>query len=143
MKKTKVLSIFQKKKKKENNSFRSIETGFFIESTDNGHVTFQAASNGKYIIPHATGHMRAIGDQLVSIESYFLLKFVNRPFCVFKCDFGYVAHRNKHSRILECNKSVFTLFTIEELDDQTDSDGFVYLKGLIKIFLCFFFLLYI
>ena len=82
--------------------------------------------------------MRAIGDQLASVESYFLLRFVNRPFCVFKCDFGYVAHRNKHSRILECNKSVFTLFTIEESFDQMDNDGFVYLKGLIRIF-CFFF----
>ena len=53
---------------------------------------------------------------------------MNRPFCVFKCDYGYVSYRNKQSRILECNKSVFTLFTLEEQDD-----GIVYLKGLLKI----------
>jgi hypothetical protein len=72
--------------------------------------------------------MKAIGDQLNSNECFFLLKFINRPFCVFKCDFGYVAYRNKQSRILECNKSAFTLFTLEELDD-----GIVYLKGLLTI----------
>ncbi|UJR23758.1 hypothetical protein I4U23_026735 [Adineta vaga] len=102
---------------------RSIDTGFYIQSTNNGHVTFQA-SNGKYIVPHATGHMRAISDQLNTNDSCFSVKFINRPFCVFKCEFGYVAYRNKHSRILECNKSVFTLFTLEESDD-----GIVYLKG--------------
>ncbi|CAF0800618.1 unnamed protein product [Rotaria sordida] len=107
---------------------RSIETGFYIQSTGNGHVTFQA-SNGKYIIPHATGHMRAIGEQLNSMESYFLLKFINRPFCVFKCDFGYVGYRNKQSRILECNKSMFTLFTLEEPIGEINNDGVVYLKG--------------
>ena len=70
--------------------------------------------------------MRAIGDQLNSTESFFSLKFINRPFCVFKCDFGYVAYRNKQSRILECNKSMFTLFTLEDVDN----DGIVYFKGL-------------
>jgi len=116
------------------NGYRSIESGFHIQSTGNGHVVFQA-SNGKYVIPHATGHMRAIGDQLNSNESYFILKFINRPFCVLKCDFGYVAYRNKQARILECNKSVFTLFTLEEPDDGTNQDGIVYLKGMIKKFL--------
>lgn len=71
--------------------------------------------------------MKAIGDQPNSIESYFLLKFINRPFCVFKCEFGYVAYRNKQSRILECNKSSFTLFTLEEADDRM-----MYLKGLLN-----------
>ncbi|CAF1185518.1 unnamed protein product [Adineta ricciae] len=102
---------------------RSIETGFYIQSMNNGHIVFQA-SNGKYIVPHPTGHMRAISDQLNTNESGFLVKFVNRPFCVLKCEFGYVAYRNKHSRILECNKSIFALFTLEE-----SNDGIVYLKG--------------
>jgi hypothetical protein len=110
---------------------RSVETGFHIQSTGHGHVAFQA-SNGKYIIPHATGHMRAISDQLNSAENNFSLKFINRPFCVFKCDFGYVSYRNKQSRILECNKSIFTLFTLEEPDDGTNTDGIIYLKGLEK-----------
>lgn len=105
-----------------------METGFHLQSTGQGHVVFQA-SNGKYVIPHATGHMRAIGDRLTSTETHFLLKFINRPFCVFKCDFGYVAYRNKQSRILECNKSIFTLFTLQEPDVETHSDGIVYLKG--------------
>lgn len=113
------------------NEFRSIETGFSIQSTSNGQVIFQA-SNGKYIVPHATGHMRAMSDQLNSTESCFLLKFINRPYCVFKCDFGYLAYRNKQSRILECNKSIFTLFTIEEATDEIDNDGIVYLKGMIR-----------
>ncbi|CAF1463030.1 unnamed protein product [Rotaria magnacalcarata] len=107
---------------------RSIETGFYIQATDNGRVTFQA-SNGKYIIPHATGHMRAIGDQSNSIETLFLLKFVNRPFGVFKCEFGYVAYRNKQSRTLECNKSIFTLFTLEQPNDDSNNDGIICLKG--------------
>lgn len=93
---------------------------------NNGHVVFQA-SNGKYIVPHPTGHMRAISDQLNTNESSFLVKFINRPFCVLKCEFGYVAYRNKHSRILECNKSIFTLFTLEE-----SNDGIVYFKGMIE-----------
>jgi hypothetical protein len=74
--------------------------------------------------------MRAVNDQLNSNESCFLLKFINRPFCVFKCDFGYVACRNKQSRIIECNKSIFALFILEEPDDATHSDGFIYLKGM-------------
>jgi hypothetical protein len=73
--------------------------------------------------------MRAIADQLHSNETNFLLKFVNRPFCVLKCDFGYVAYRNKQSRILECNKSLFTIFTLEDADDGTLNDGIVHLKG--------------
>jgi len=113
------------------NKYRSIETGFHIQSTGNGYVAFQA-SNGKYIIPHPTGHMRAINDQLNPNENCFLLKFINRSFCVFKCDFGYVAYRNKQSRIIECNKSIFTLFILEEPDDGMNSDGIVYLKGLKK-----------
>lgn len=123
-------SIFCIQKKQ---SFRSIDTGFHIQSTNNGHVLFQT-SNGKYIVPNATGHMRVISDQLNTIDSDFLIKFINRPFCVLKYDFGYVAYRNKHSRILECNKSVFTLFTLEQSDD-----GIVYLKG--KLILVFFLLL--
>lgn len=71
-----------------------------------------------------------MSDQLNPLESCFLLKFINRPYCVFKCDFGYLAYRNKQSRILECNKSLFTLFTIEEPADDIDNDGIVYLKGL-------------
>jgi hypothetical protein len=74
--------------------------------------------------------MRAISDQLNPMESCFLLKFINRPFCVFKCDFGYVAYRNKQSRIIECNKSIFTLFTLVQPDDETHSEGIIYFKGL-------------
>lgn len=73
--------------------------------------------------------MRAIGDQISSNETNFLFKFINRPFCVFKCDFGYVAYRNKQSKILECNKSLFTLFTFEESDADLHADGVVHLKG--------------
>ena len=111
-----------------NRKFRSMETGFHIQSTGNGHVIFQS-SNGKFIVPHATGQMRVMNDQLNISESCFLLKFINRPFCVFKCDFGYVAFRNKQSRTIECNKSIFALFILEEPTDGTHSDGFVYLKG--------------
>lgn len=106
----------------------SSETGFRIQSTSNGRVSFQAP-NGKYIIPHATGHMRAIGDQTNSNETNFLIKFVNRPFCVLKCDFGYVAYRNKQSKILECNKSIFTLFTLEEEKFDKNAEDAVYFKG--------------
>lgn len=74
--------------------------------------------------------MRIVNDEIIATEACFLLKFVNRSLCVFKCDFGHIGYRNKHSRILECNKSLFTLFTLEEPYDQTHSEGFVYLKGL-------------
>ena len=73
--------------------------------------------------------MRAVSDQLSQPDAYFLLKFINRPFCVFKCDFGHVGYRNKQSRVLECNKSLFTLFTLEEPDEATHSEGIVYLKS--------------
>jgi len=76
--------------------------------------------------------MRAITDQISSNDAYFLIKFINRPFCVFKCDFGHVGYRNKQSRILECNKSLFTLFTLEEPKDATHSEGIVYFKGWTK-----------
>lgn len=105
--------------------FRSMETGFSIQSVGQGNVTFQS-SNGKFIVPHATGHMRTVMDQLNSADAYFRMKFINRPFCVLKCDFGYIGYRNKQSRLLECNRSLFTLFTLEESDD-----GVVYFKGLI------------
>lgn len=73
--------------------------------------------------------MRVVTDQLSSADAYFLLKFINRPFGVFKCDFGYIGHRNKQSRVLECNKALFTLFTLEEPEQGTNSEGIVYLKG--------------
>lgn len=94
-----------------------------------GRITFQA-SNGKFIVPYAAGHMRAVSDQISSNDAYFLIRFINRPFCVFKCDFGHIGYRSKQSRILECNKSLFTLFTIEEPDDRTHNEGIAYLKGL-------------
>ena len=108
-------------------TFRSHETNFQIQSTGHGHVTFQA-SNGKFIVPHATGSMRTISDHISPNEGYFLLKFINRPFCVFKCDFGYIGHRNKQSRVLECNKALFTLFTLEEPGQKTHSEGVIYIK---------------
>ncbi|CAF0757219.1 unnamed protein product [Rotaria sp. Silwood1] len=107
---------------------RSLETSFQIQSTGHGHITFQAF-NGKFIVPHDNGHMRVMNDQISSNDAYFLIKFINRPFCVFKCDFGHIGYRNKQSRILECNKSLFTLFTLEEPDDRTHCEGIVYLKG--------------
>ncbi|CAF1230727.1 unnamed protein product [Adineta ricciae] len=107
---------------------KSAETSFHIQSVGHGHVTFQA-SNGKFIVPHATGNMRAVSDQISLPDAYFLLKFINRPFCVFKCDFGHVGYRNKQSRVLECNKALFTLFTLEEAAEETHSEGVVYLKG--------------
>ena len=73
--------------------------------------------------------MRAVTDHLNSNEACFLLKFINRTFCVFKCDFGYVGYRNKQSRLLECNKCLCTLFTIEDGDSQSDDAGIVHLKG--------------
>jgi hypothetical protein len=79
--------------------------------------------------------MRAINDQINPMENCFLLKFINRPYCVFKCDFGYLAYRNKQSRIIECNKSIFTLFTLEE----THNDGFIYLKGMKSEIIFFFY----
>src|SRR6185369_11806454 len=48
------------------------------------------------------------------------------------CDFGYIGPRNKQSRTLECNKALFTLFTLEEPKQETHSDGIVYLKGKIN-----------
>ena len=76
--------------------------------------------------------MRAVVDHLNSSDAYFLLKFINRSICVFKCDFGYIGHRNKNSRILECNKAQFTLFTMEEPVAGTHSEGIVYIKGKVK-----------
>ena len=73
--------------------------------------------------------MRAVSDQISLPDAYFLLKFINRPFCVFKCDFGHVGYRNKQSRVLECNKALFTLFTLEEAAEETHSEGVVYLKS--------------
>ncbi|CAF1359661.1 unnamed protein product [Adineta steineri] len=107
---------------------KSIETSFHIQSVGHGYVTFQT-SNGKFIVPHATGTMRIVTDQISSNDAYFSIKFINRPFCVFKCDFGHVGYRNKQSRILECNKSLFTLFTLEEPDIETHCEGIVYLKS--------------
>ena len=71
-----------------------------------------------------------MNDQTSSTDAYFRMKFMNRPFCGFKCYLGHIGYRNKQSRILECNKSLFTLFKLQQPDDQTHDEGFVYLKGL-------------
>lgn len=73
--------------------------------------------------------MRVVTDNLSANEASFQLKFINRSSCVFKCEFGYVGHRNKNCRILECNKAQFSLFILEEPSPGTHSDGIVYIKG--------------
>ncbi|CAF3821814.1 unnamed protein product, partial [Rotaria magnacalcarata] len=108
---------------------RSIETSFQIQSAGHGRIKFQT-SNEKFLVPHATGHLRVVNEQISSNDAYFSIKFINRPFCIFKCDFGHIGYRNKQSRILECNKALSTLFSLEEPHDGTHSEGIVYLKGL-------------
>ncbi|CAF1418885.1 unnamed protein product [Didymodactylos carnosus] len=98
------------------------ETSFQIQSLNDGRIAFQAP-NGKYIVPHPTGHMRAVSDTPSTTET-FLLKFINRPIIVLKCDYGLVGYRNKTCYKLECNKSTFHVFQLEN-----DHDGTYYLKG--------------
>jgi len=68
--------------------------------------------------------MRAISDHSSVPETSFILKFINRPVLVLKCEFGLVGYRNKQCFKLECNKSTFHLFTLEDA-----GDGIYYLKG--------------
>ncbi|CAF1024117.1 unnamed protein product [Didymodactylos carnosus] len=98
------------------------ETLFQIQSLNDGRIAFQAP-NGKYILPHATGHMRAVSDTPSTTET-FLLKFINRPIIVLKCDYGLVGYRNKTCYKLECNKSTFHVFSMEDAHD-----GSYHLKG--------------
>ncbi|CAF1543912.1 unnamed protein product, partial [Adineta steineri] len=65
----------------------SIETSFQIQSAGHGRIKFQT-SNEKFLVPHATGHLRVVNEQISSNDAYFSIKFIKRPFCIFKCDFG-------------------------------------------------------
>lgn len=51
-----------------------------------GHIVFKA-SNGKYLLAAATGHMRAVSDNISDLE-IFKVSLVNRPILVLKCDYG-------------------------------------------------------
>jgi len=51
-----------------------------------GHIVFKAA-NGKYAMAAATGHMRAVSDNVTDLE-IFRISLVNRPILVLKCEYG-------------------------------------------------------
>lgn len=95
---------------------------FWIKS---GHVVIKA-NNGKYLSAAATGHMRAVTDQITEVE-IFRISLVNRPILVLKCEYGLVGYKNKTSYKLECNKSTFNVIMLEESED---SMGYYYLKGM-------------
>jgi hypothetical protein len=92
-----------------------------------GHVVLKA-SNGKYVMAAATGHMKAISDNITDLE-IFRISLVNRPILVLKCEYGLVGYKNKSSYKLECNKSTFNVVLLEEAED-----GFYCLKGKILFF---------
>lgn len=83
------------------------------------------ASNGKYVMAAATGHMKAISDSVTDLE-VFRISLVNRPILVLKCEYGLVGYKNKTSFKLECNKSTFNVIMLEESDDLK---GYYCLKG--------------
>lgn len=83
------------------NKYWKLESGNGIQSTSDtkqsnclfdiiwikaGHVVFKAA-NGKYVMAAATGHMRAISDNISDLE-LFRISLVNRPILVLKCEYG-------------------------------------------------------
>ena len=89
-----------------------------------GHVVLKA-SNGKYIMATATGHMKATSDTVTDLE-IFRISLVNRPILVLKCEYGLVGYKNKANYKLECNKSTFNVIMLEESEDLT---GYYCLKG--------------
>ncbi len=89
-----------------------------------GHVVIKG-SNGKYLTAAATGHMRAISENITDME-IFRISLVNRPILVLKCEYGLVGYKNKTGYKLECNKSTFNVILLEESDT---SMGYYYLKG--------------
>lgn len=97
---------------------------FDIYWIKSGHVVIKA-NNDKYLSAAATGHMRAVTDQITEVE-IFRISLVNRPILVLKCEYGLVGYKNKTSYKLECNKSTFNVIMLEESDDM---NGYYYLKG--------------
>lgn len=87
-----------------------------------GHVVMKAA-NGKYLTAAATGHMRAVSENITDME-IFRISLVNRPILVLKCEYGLVGYKNKTSYKLECNKSTFNVIMLEESEN-----GCYHLKG--------------
>ncbi len=75
----------------------------------------------------ATGHMKAISDNITDLE-IFRISLVNRPILVLKCEYGLVGYKNKSSYKLECNKSTFNVVLLEEAEE-----GFYCLKGKLNI----------
>lgn len=97
---------------------------FEITWIKSGHVVIKAC-NGKYLTAAATGHMRAVSENITDME-IFRISVVNRPILVLKCVYGMVGYKNKTSYKLECNKSTFNVIMLEESDDMM---GFYHLKG--------------
>ncbi len=92
------------------------------------------ASNDKYVMAAATGHMKAISDNVTDLET-FKISLVNRPILVLKCEYGLIGYKNKTTYKLECNKSTFNVIMVEESKEET---GYYYLKGKIKLKIEFF-----
>lgn len=83
------------------------------------------ATNGKYVMAAATGHMRAVSDNISDLE-IFRISLVNRPILVLKCEYGLVGYKNKTSYKLESNKSTFNVIMLEE---SPELNGFYCFKG--------------
>ncbi len=107
-------------------NFRDCNSLFDVIWVKSGHVIIRAA-NGKYVSAAATGHMKALSDNIGDTE-VFRLSLINRPILVLKCEYGLIGYKNKTCYKLECNKSTFNVIVLEECQDKS---GSYYFKGML------------
>ncbi|XP_065118699.2 fascin-2b isoform X2 [Paramisgurnus dabryanus] len=79
------------------------------------------ASNGKYICTKKNGQLAAVSDS-VGEDEQLVLKLINRPMLILRGENGYVCN-HKNSNILDANRSVYDIFTLDF------NDGAYHIKG--------------
>ncbi|KAK3108269.1 hypothetical protein FSP39_004590 [Pinctada imbricata] len=102
----------------------STECLFDFEWKGDGKAAIKA-SNRKYFTNKPIGNAVTSSD-VVSEKEIYVIKLVNRPLIVFKCEYGFVAQKTSGSNKTEyiCNKSMYDVILLEQ-----EENGVYHLKG--------------
>lgn len=107
------------------NSDKRTKDGLFqLSWHEDGSVSFQASTNGKFIGTKKSGHLFANCETCAEDNAKYYFYLINRPILVLKCEQGFVGYKSTSSNVLECNKASYETIVVERAEN-----GVVYFKG--------------
>lgn len=96
--------------------FRSGKCLFSIEWLNDGAAAIKA-SNGKYLMARMNGSLYAVSDD-VSEKERFIVKIINKPLLILKCEYGFVGLKAPSLRY-ECNRTTYDTIVLQPVNNHS------------------------